>query len=336
MQLSLHSRAPCATPEARANKARIARCASSIPALAAALCLASPAHAKPKTDPAASQAVEADVGPHPVLDRIRSSGRIVLAHRESSVPFSYYDAGKKPVGYALDLCKDVAEAVRKHLGLKSLEIAYLPITTATRIDAITSGQADLECGSTTNNAERRQKVAFTIPHYITGTRFAVRADSPIAELSQFEKHVLVSTAGSTPFKTISMANDDRLLGIKVQAVPDNAKAMEMLGNGAADGFAMDDVQLYGLIAESADPRKFKVVGKFLTIEPLAIMMSKDDAAFKKVVDDEMRHVIRSGEADRIYARWFMAPIPPKNVAMNLPMSYLLRDSWKYPSDAVAN
>jgi ABC-type amino acid transport substrate-binding protein len=323
------------TPEAHAHKARFAPGALANLALGALLCLAPAAHAK-KADSAASAASQADVGPHPVLDRIRSSGRIVLAHRESSVPFSYYDANKKPVGYALDLCKDVAEAVRKHLGLKTLEIAYVPITTATRIDTIASGKADLECGSTTNNAERRLKVAFTIPHYITGSRYAVRADSPIAELSQFEKHVLVSTAGSTPFKAIDSANRDRLLGIDVRGVKDNAEAMKMLADKTADGFAMDDVQLYGLIAESANPAQYKVVGKFLTIEPLAIMMSKDDVAFKKVVDEEMRRLIRSGEAEKIYEHWFMAPIPPKNVSMNLPMSYLLRDSWKYPSDAVAN
>ncbi len=338
MHLFLHNSAICARRETALRKGRFAAAATLIPALAAALALAGTAHAKPKADAASASAAPAtaDAEPHPVLDRIRSSGRIVLAHRESAVPFSYYDANKKPVGYALDLCKDIAEAVRKHLGLKTIAIAYLPITTATRIEAITSGKADLECGTTTNNAERRQKVAFTISHYITGTRFAVRADSDIAELPQFEHHVLVSTTGSTPFKTIASANSDRLLGIDVRAVPDNAKAMEMLANKTADGFAMDDVQLYGLIAESANPAQFKVVGKFLTIEPLAIMMSKDDAAFKKVVDDEMRHLIRSGEADKIYARWFMAPIPPKNVSMNLPMSYLLKDSWRYPSDAVSN
>jgi len=160
--------------------------------LAAVVCLAPAAQAKAKTDAAAAVPAATDAEPHPVLDRIRTSGRIVLAHRESSVPFSYYDANHKPVGYAMDLCRDVAEAVRKHLGLKTLEIAYLPITTATRIDAIVTGKADLECGATTNNAERRQKVAFTVPHYITGTRFAVRADSQIAELNQFEHHVLVS------------------------------------------------------------------------------------------------------------------------------------------------
>lgn len=328
-----------ATPGARTHHARSAGAASLIPALVAVLCLAMSVQARSKTDAAPaspSAAPVADAGPHPVLDRIRASGRIVLAHRESSVPFSYYDVNRKPVGYSLDLCRDVAESVRKHLGLKSLEIAYLPITTATRIDAIVSGKADLECGATTNNAERRQKVAFTIPHYITGSRFAVRADSAIAELSQFEDHVLVSTAGSTPFKAVDEANRDRLLRIDVRAVPDNAKAMEMLANKSADGFAMDDVQLYGLIAESANPRQFKVVGKFLTIEPLAIMMSKDDLAFKKVADEEMRRLIRSGEAEKVYDRWFMTPIPPKNVSMNLPMSYLLRDSWKYPSDAVAD
>ena len=334
MQVLPRHRATPSTPDSRAHKARFALGVTLVTALVAAPSLAPAAQARPKADGPPSQSE--DAGPHPVLDRIRSSGRIVLAHRESSVPFSYYDASKKPVGYALDLCKEVAEAVRKHLGLKTLEIAYLPITTATRIDAIASGKADLECGATTNNAERRQKVAFTIPHYITGSRYAVRADSSIEELAQFEGHVLVSTAGSTPFKAIDMANRDRLLRIDVKPVKDNAEAMKMLGDKTADGFAMDDVQLYGLIAESPNPAQFKVVGKFLTIEPLAIMLSKDDAAFKKVVDDEMRHLIRSGEGDKIYDRWFMKPIPPKNVSMNLPMSYLLRDSWKYPSDAVAN
>ncbi len=335
MQFSTPSGTLCLPLHTRAGPAR---CAA---AMAAASVLAAfaltPLVAAAKAPAASASAADADLGvPHPVLDRIRASGHIVLAHREASVPFSYYDAGRHPVGYALDLCKDLAETVRKRLGLKTLAIDYVPITTANRIDAIASGKADLECGSTTNNAERRQKVAFTIPHYITGARYAVRSDSPIAELGQFEDHVLVSTAGSTPFKAIDQANRDRLIHIKVQAVPDNAKAMEMLAAGAADGFAMDDVQLYGLIAGSADPQKFKVVGKFLTIEPLAIMMSKGDAPFKKLIDDEMRRLIRSGEAGALYDRWFMKPIPPKDTSMNLPMSYLLKDSWKYPSDVVSN
>jgi glutamate/aspartate transport system substrate-binding protein len=323
----------------RSTSGAIARAMRLSVGAALSLCLATSlvalplaAHAKPAPEAAA----QADSGPHPVLDRIRASGHIVLAHRESSVPFSYYDADKHPIGYAIDLCKDLAETVRKHLGMKTLATTYVPVTTATRIGTIVDGKADLECGTTTNNAERRQKVAFTVPHYITGSRYVVRADSTIAELDQFEDHVLLATAGSTQFKAIDQANRDRLMHINIQQVPDNAKAMQMVANNQADGFAMDDVQLYGLIAESANPAKFKVVGKFLTIEPLAIMMSKDDAAFKRVVDDEMRRLIRSGEADAIYDRWFLKPIPPRNTAMNLPMNYLLKDSWRYPSDIVGN
>jgi glutamate/aspartate transport system substrate-binding protein len=306
-----------------------------ITAVLAALAFGPQAQAKPKAEAGASAAEpSADAEPHPVLDRIRSTGKIILAHRETSVPFSYYDANKKPIGFAMDLCKDLAETVRKHLGMKSLEIVYLPVSTATRIQAIADGKADLECGTTTNNAERREKVAFTVPHYVTGSRYLVRSDSPIEELEGFSNHVLVTTPGSTQFKAIDKANHDHLMHIDLQVAPDNARAMQMVTAGQADGFAMDDVQLYGLIAESADPKKYKVVGKFLTIEPLAIMMSKSDPAFKKVVDDEMKRLIRSGEAETIYNRWFMKPIPPRNVSMNLPMNYLLRDSWRYPSDIV--
>lgn len=277
-----------------------------------------------------------DVAAQQVLERIQRTGHIVLAHREASVPFSFYDANRRPVGYAVDLCKDLAETVRKRLGMKSLVVDYLPVTTASRIEAIVSGKADLECGTTTNNAERRQKVAFTIPHYITGSRYAVRSDSPISELPQFEDHTLVVTAGSTQYQVIANANRDRLLRINLKVAPDNSTAMTMLANGQADGFAMDDVQLYGLISASADPSRYKVVGKFLTIEPLAIMMRKDDPVFKKVVDDEMRRLIHSGEAQTLYERWFLKPIPPKNASINLPMNYLLKDSWRYPSDIVGN
>jgi len=270
----------------------------------------------------------------PVLDRIKRSGKIVLAHRESSVPFSYLDADKKPVGYALDLCLKIAEAVRKKLEMKSLAHEFLQITPANRIAMVAEGKADLECGSTTNNAERRQKVAFTVPHYITGARYMVRADSTITELPMFENKKLVSTKGTTPLKVIEQANRERLMRIDIIEVPDHARAAEMVEKGEADGFAMDDVQLYGLISSRPDPGKLKVVGKFLTIEPLAIMLSKDDPEFKKIVDDEMKRLISSREAHAIYDRWFNKPIPPKNVSLDMPMNYLLRDFWKYPTDQV--
>lgn len=270
----------------------------------------------------------------PVLERIRSSGSITVAHRESSVPFSYVDGDKRAVGYAVDLCERLADAVRRNLGLKTLSTRFLQVTPASRIPAIVEGKADLECGSTTNNAERRKQVAFTIPHYITGTRYLVRADSEIADLSGFERRKLVSTKGTTPLKAITAANADRLLRIDILEVPDHARAIEMVEKGEADGFAMDDVLLFGLAAGRPKPEAFKVVGKFLTIEPLAIMLPPGDAEFKKVVDDEMRRLIFSREAHALYERWFLQPIAPANKPLNLPMNYLLRDFWKYPTDQV--
>ena len=272
----------------------------------------------------------------PVLDRIKAKGGITLAHRESSSPFSYLDPDKKPIGYALELCHRLAEAVKKKLGLSTLRIDYLMVTPANRIATIAEGKADMECGSTTNNTERRQTVAFTVPHYITGARYLVRADSPITVLAQFEGKKLVSTKGTTPLKAVDKANRDQLLRITLLEAPDHDKALKMVESGEADGFVMDDVLLYAQIAGRPDPSKLKVVGKFLTIEPLAIMLSKDDPEFKRILDDEMRRLIHSREAYKIYDRWFLQPIPPQNTALNLPMNYLLKDFWKYPTDQVPN
>jgi len=272
----------------------------------------------------------------PALDRIKQTGKVVLAVRESSVPFSYLTPDKKPVGYAVDLCVKAVEAVRQKLALKALTPQYLLVTPANRMAMVAEGKADMECGSTTNNTERRATVAFTVPHYITGARYMVRADSEIADLSQFEKKKLVSTKGTTPLKAIDQSNRERLIGITILEAPDHARAVEMVEKGVADGFAMDDVLLYGLIAGRPDPSKLKVVGKFLTIEPLAIMLPKDDPELKKIVDDEMKRMIRSREAHAIYERWFLQPIPPQNTALNLPMNYLLKDFWKYPTDQVPN
>jgi ABC-type amino acid transport substrate-binding protein len=270
----------------------------------------------------------------PALERIKQTGTITIGHRESSVPLSYYDADKKPVGYAVDLCVKLAEAVRKSLQLRTINVKYQMVKPADRIPMVEAGKVDMECGSTTNNADRRKKVAFTVPHYVGGARYAVRADSKIAEISDFEGKKLVSTEKTTPLEAVKRANQERLLGITILQASDHAKAIEMVEKGEADGFVMDDVLLYGLIAGRPDPTKLKVVGKFLTIEPLAIMVSKDDPELKKIFDDEMKRMIYSREAFEIYERWFMKPVPPKGLALGLPMSYLLKDFWKYPTDQV--
>ena len=269
-----------------------------------------------------------------VLERIAGGGKLVLAHRESSIPFSYLNQDQKPVGYALDICLKLADAVRKKTGAKAMQVEYVLVTSANRIAMVEQGKADLECGSTTNNAERRQKVAFTIPHFMTGARMLVRADSKFERIEDLQGKNLVSTKGSTPLKAAEQANRARLLRINILEAPDHAKAVEMVEKGVADAFLMDDVLLYALASSRPDPKSLKVVGKFLTTEPLAIMLPKNDPEFKKLIDDEMRRLIVSKEIQPVYDKWFLQPIPPNNTALSLPVSYLLKDVWKYPSDFV--
>ncbi|TNF53834.1 MAG: amino acid ABC transporter substrate-binding protein [Burkholderiales bacterium] len=267
-----------------------------------------------------------------LLDRIRADGKLVLAHRESSVPFSYLDAQGRPVGYALDICLRLARAVQQALSMERLEVAYLPVTPANRIEAIEKGLAQLECGSTTNNAARRKQVDFTIPHFITGARFLVKAGRPIDRIDHPEMRKVVSTRNTTPLTALRRIDFERMLRLEIIEAEDHQAAVRMVEEGKADAFAMDDVLLYGLAAGRADPRSLKVVGRFFTTEPLAIMLPRNQPGFKKIVDDEMRRLIYSGDIREIYRRWFEAPIPPNNVALNLPSSYLLRDLWKYPTD----
>jgi len=270
----------------------------------------------------------------PTLERIKQSGKIVIGHRESSVPFSYLDADKHPVGYAVDLCLKLTEAVRKKLDMKTLNVEYMLLTPSNRIAMVEQGKADLECGSTTNNAERRTKVDFTVPHYIVGARFLVRADEKATDIIGLEGKRIVSTKGTTPLIAVARANKERVLHLNIMEAPDHARALEMVEKNEADAFVMDDVLLYGLIASQAHPEKFKVIGKFLTVEPLAIMLPKGDPEFKAILDHEMKRLIVSREAYSIYDQWFTKPIPPRNTSMNLPMNYLLRDFWKYPTDQV--
>jgi glutamate/aspartate transport system substrate-binding protein len=275
------------------------------------------------------------VSAKPVLERVASGDKFRIGYRESSVPFSYVDSKTaKPVGYALDICLQLAEVVRKKVGLKDMPVELVMVSPANRIDMVATGKVDMECGSTTNNADRRQKVAFTIPHFITGARFLVRSDSKMTRMEDLGGKTLVSTKGTTPLKAANQANLERLMRIKIVEAPDHARAVEMVEKGEADAFVMDDVLLYGLAANRPNPSALKVVGRFLTTEPLAIMLPKDDAEFKKTVDDEMRRLINSREIYAIYDKWFMKPIPPANKPLNLPPSYLLRDFWKYPTDQV--
>lgn len=270
------------------------------------------------------------------LDRIRASGRIVIAHRDASVPFSYVTPDGKPVGYAVDLCRRLAGAIGTKLGLRRLVIDYMPVTSANRIAVMEEGKADLECESTTNNTERRTRVSFTIPHYITGARFLVREASQVSELRDFVGKRLAATAGTGPLKALQRANTEHMLGIAIVEVPDHVNGVEAVEAGEVDGFVMDEVLLRGLISTRSDPSRLKVVGKYLTVEPLAIMLSKGDAELKLLLDEEMKRLIRTKEVHALHDRWFLQPIPPLGRTLGLQMPYLLRDFWKYPSDWVVN
>jgi ABC-type amino acid transport substrate-binding protein len=270
------------------------------------------------------------------LEKIRETREITIAHRDASIPFSYLDDQKRPIGYAVELCQKIVTALERELKIPSIKINYLAVSSASRIPAIVEGKAALECGSTTNNAERRKQVDYTISHFISGSKFLVRADTGIEKLEDLMGKTVASTKGTTIIKTLQRIDSERLLKIKIIEAQDHAEAVAMVASKKADAFAMDDVLLYGLRANSAQPDTFKVIGKAMTIEPYAIMLPKGDAAFKKIVDTEMRRIIQSSEIYPLYRKWFEQPIPPKGVNLSLPLPYLLRDSFKYPSDKVAD
>lgn len=270
------------------------------------------------------------------LSKIRETQTIIIAHREASMPFSYLDGNKKPIGYAVDLCLKIADAVRRELKLQNLNIRYLPVTPSTRIPAIMEGQADLECGSTTNNAERRKQVAFTIPHFVAAARMVVLTDSGIRNWSDLRDKRVVTTKGTTAVKLLNDRDKVRSLGLNLIEGRDHAESFSMVEKGEAEAFPMDDVLLFGLRANAQNPNGFVVVGDALSAEPYAIMLRKDDVPFKALVDREMGRLIHDGEIYKLYDKWFKSPIPPKGINMNMPMGHLLRDVLRFPTDKVGD
>jgi ABC-type amino acid transport substrate-binding protein len=273
--------------------------------------------------------------PAGTLEHISQSGTIHLGYRESSAPFSYLDAQGKPVGYSIDLCLKVVDALRKQPGMpRSLNVEWVPVSSSNRIAAVQGGRVDLECGSTTNNKERRQQVAFAIPTFIAHTRLLVRNDSDIQSIRDLRNKSVVTTKGSSSEKLFVENNRERALNAKLILGQDHKDSFAQIESNQAQAFVMDDVLLYTLRAASPQPASYRITGEKLSIEPLALMLRKDDPGFKKAVDGEIRRLIQQGEIYAIYQRWFQPPIPPKGLNLELPMSYLLRDSFKAPSDWV--
>ena len=269
------------------------------------------------------------------LKKVSDSGRISVAYRESSIPFSYIAAAGKPVGFSVELTNAIVDEVRRRTGKPGLEVQYVSVTSQNRIPLLTNGTIDLECGSTTNNSTRGKDVAFAINHFYTGTRLLVKKTSRITNYANLAGKTVSSTTGTTNSQVMRKYNADNSLNMDLILAKDHSDAMLLVEADRAVAFAMDDILLYGLMATAKAPEMWEVVGDSLQVEPYACMLRKDDPRFKELVDGVIGSMMKSGEFDRLYTRWFMAPIPPNNINLRLPMATQLRDNLKNLSDKPA-
>jgi glutamate/aspartate transport system substrate-binding protein len=266
------------------------------------------------------------------LAKIKDSGAITLGHRESSVPFSYYDDNQKVIGYAMDLCYRIVDAVKTELKVDKLAVKLTPVTSATRIPLIANGTVDLECGSTTNNFEREKQVAFTITHFVTANTFVSMKSANLKTIDDLKGKTIVSTSGTTNIKQITRLGAEKHLDLNIIAANDHAEAFLMVETGRAAAFVMDDILLYSLVATSKSPGDYVISATPLSVEPYGIMLRRDDAPFKKVVDAAMVATYKSGAIDAIYDKWFLKAIPPKGVNLNVPMSAAFKKVIAHPTD----
>jgi glutamate/aspartate transport system substrate-binding protein len=267
------------------------------------------------------------------LKKIKDSGSITIGHRDASLPFSYYDDKQQPIGYAMDLCHRIVDAVKSELKMPKLETKYQLVTSANRIPLMANGTIDLECGSTTNNLARQKEVSFTITHFVTANRWVSKKSSNLKKLEDLKGKTIVSTAGTTNIKQITEINAAQNLGMNIISANGHPEAFQMVETGRAVAFVMDDILLAGLAAQSRSPGDYEISAQGLSVEPYGIMLRKDDAAFKKVVDAAMANTYKSGAINAIYSKWFEKPVPPKNVNLNLPMSGAFKKVVAKPTDS---
>ena len=269
------------------------------------------------------------------LDKVKASGSITIAYRESSIPFSYLGADAQPTGFSWEICNRLVEQVKRATGRADIKVATQAVTSQNRIPLVQNGTVDIECGSTTNNSERAKQVAFAINTFYTGTRFLVKTASPVKGLADLKGKKVVTTTGTTNFQILRKLNTDQSLGFELLTAKDHAESALMVESDRADAFGMDDILLYGLRASARNPADLAVVGDAIQVEPYAIMLRRDDPAFKKLVDDGITAMMKSGEFEALYKKWFQSPIPPKGINLNAPMSQELKDNLKLLSDKPA-
>ena len=267
------------------------------------------------------------------LKKIKDSGAITLGHRESSVPFSYYDDKQQVIGYSMDLCYRIVDAVKKELKLDELAVKLDPVTSSTRIPLMANGTIDLECGSTTNDLDRQKQVAFVVTDYITAVKFVSKKAANFKTVDDLKGKTVVSTSGTLNIKVITELNAKRNLNLNIIAVQDHAEAFLMVETDRAAAFVMDDILLYGFVAGAKAPGDYVVSADPLLIEPYAIMLRRDDPAFKKVADNTLIGLFKSGEIHALYTKWFTQPVPPKGINLNVPMSDTLKRVIANPTDS---
>ena len=267
------------------------------------------------------------------LKKIKDSGSITIGHRDASVPFSYYDDKQQPIGYAMDLCHRIVDAVKAELKMPKLETKYQLVTSANRIPLMANGTIDLECGSTTNNIARQEQVWFTITHFVTANRWVFKKSANLNKLSDLKGKTIVSTAGTTNIKQMTELNAAQNLGMNIISANGHPEAFQMVETGRAVAFAMDDILLASLAASARSPKDYAISAEATSVEPYGIMLRKDDKEFKAVVDKAMTQIYKSGQINAIYSKWFEKPIPPKNINLNFPLSAQMKKLFANPTDS---
>jgi glutamate/aspartate transport system substrate-binding protein len=267
------------------------------------------------------------------LKKIKERSSITLGHRDTSIPFSYYDDKQQVIGYAMDICYKVVDAIKAELKMPKIDVKLNPVTSATRIPLMANGTIDLECGSTTNNLERQKQVAFATTHFVTANRFVSKKASNLKTVNDLKGKTVVSTSGTTNIKQANEINVEKKLGMKIIAAKDHAESFLTVETGRAVAFFMDDILLYSLVANSKNPSEWVISSDALSVEPYGIMMRKDDPGFKKTVNGAINSLYKSGEINKIYAKWFLRPVPPKGINLNVQMTEVFKKVVANPTDS---
>jgi glutamate/aspartate transport system substrate-binding protein len=269
------------------------------------------------------------------LKRVKESGAITLAYRDSSVPFAYLDNNQKPVGYSMDIAQKVVEQIKHDLNMPNLQVNYNLVTSQTRIPLVQNGTVDLECGSTTNNPERQKQVDFSYGIFEIGTRLLTGKSSGVKDFADLKGKNVVTTAGTTSERLIKAMNADKQMGMNIISAKDHGESFLILQSGRAVAFMMDDALLAGEMAKAQNPNDWVITGKAQSYEIYGCMLRKGDEAFKKEVDAAIGALYKSGEINKIYNKWFQSAIPPKGLNMRFPMSKELKALLDKPTDKSA-